>query len=295
MLDFDENHLDKYSDEQLLDFLSSTGTRPLSRPPCAASLLSPNLVMKLVPSKTLTDGVAAQNLARDLVIRVPEIKRTITNEDISYIIMDRVHGVTLEQCWSELGWIATITLAFELRKFVRRMREVTSSTAGGLVTGECNSIWLEDYYGLPLNATPSDVQSFITFWLQYPQTKARLYPDPEMHRRNLTLTPSLPTRFVFIHQDLAPRNILIDEHRRMWLIDWESAGYYPLYFEYVGMQNFHYGSWNIMDRLRWWIFSWLSVGVYSQELQALDKVREYSISYVFGRSIVSGIRQNRRR
>ena len=83
-------------------------------PLCATSLLSPNLVAKLVPSKALTDTVATQSLARVLVIRVPEIRR-ITNEDISYIIMDRVHGVTLEQRWSELDWIA------ELRKFVRSL------------------------------------------------------------------------------------------------------------------------------------------------------------------------------
>jgi len=247
-----------------------------------------------VPSKLLADGVTAQNLARDHVIRVPEIRRTVTKEDTSYIIMDRVHGVTLEKCWSELGWIATIRLAFELRKFVRRMREVTSSTAGGLVTGQCNSFWLEDYYGLPLHATPSAVQSFITFWLQYPQ-KASFFPNREMHLKNITLTPSLPTHFVFVHQDLAPRNIIIDKHRQMWLIDWNNAGFYPQYFEYVGMQNFHCESWNTMDRLRWWIFSWISVGVYSRELQALDKVREYSISNVFGRSILPGIGKPRRR
>jgi len=291
MLKFDEQCLEEYSDEQLLDFLHNTAT-PLSLPPCATSLLSPNLVAKLLPSKTLADGVAAQNLARDLGIRTPQIRRTVTNEDISYIIMDRIHGVTVEQCWRELGWIATITLAFELRRFVRRMRKVTSSTAGGLVTGECNSIWLEDYYGLPMHATPSDIQSFITFWLQYPQQKPQVYPDPKLYRGNITLTPSVPTRFVFVHQDLAPRNIVIDKHRRMWLIDWDSAGFYPLYFEYVGMQTFHFGSWNTLDRLRWWIFSWISVGVYARELQALDKVREYSISNVFGRSIVPGIRRH---
>jgi hypothetical protein len=174
---FDEKHLDKYSDEQLLHFINDIGT-PLGSPPCRASLLSSNLVVKRVPSKTLADAVAAQNLARDLVIPVPEIRRIITNKNTSYIIMDRVHGTTLEQCWSELGWIPTITLAFELRKFVRRMRDVTSSIAGGLATGECNSFWLEDYYGLPLHATPLEIQSFITFWLQYPQKKPRLFSNP---------------------------------------------------------------------------------------------------------------------
>ena len=293
MLNFDENRLLEYSDEELLEFLENTRA-PMTPPPCVATLLSTNHVAKVVPSKTLTDGVAAQKLARDLGIRVPEIRRTITKDDVSYIVMDRVHGVTLENCWSGLGWIATIKLAFELRKFVRRMRQVTSSTAGGLVTGECNSFWLDDYYGLPLHATPAVVQSFITFWLQFPQKRPLLYPDPELHRKNLTLIPSLPARFVFIHQDLAPRNILIDKDRQMWLIDWDSAGFYPMYFEYVGMQSFHCESWTPMDRFRWWIFSWISVGVYSRELQALDRVKEYSFSNTFGRSIVPGIRRHTR-
>jgi len=292
ILNLDKIFLNRYSDDELLEFIKHTGT-PLGAPPCRVRQLSPNLVAKGVQSKALPDALAAQCLARELGIRVPEIRRTITKNNRSYIIMDRVSGEPLETCWSRLGWIATIRLALQLRKFVRRMREVSSSTAGGLETGASTSLWLEDYYGLPLHASPSDIQSYITFWLQYPQKRPQLYPDPELHRETTAIIPAIPTRFVFVHQDLAPRNILIDEHRRLWLIDWDSAGFYPLYFEYVAMQNFAYGSWNTMDRLRWWIFSWISVGVYSRKLQALHKVREYSLSNAFGRSIVPGIRRHR--
>jgi Phosphotransferase enzyme family len=292
MLDFDETHLDYHSDEELMDFIESTGT-PLGAPPCPVRQISPNLVAKVARSETLPDALAAQCLVRELGIRVPEIRRTITKNNQSYIIMDRVPGETLETCWSRLGWIATIQLAFELRNFVRRMRQVSSSTAGGLETGVSTSLWLEDYYGLPLHASPSDIQSYITFWLQYPQRRPQVYPDPELHRENTALVPSIPTKFVFTHQDLAPRNILIDKHQRMWLIDWDLAGFYPLYFEYAGMQNFDHGTWNSIDRLRWWIFSWISVGVYSRELKALGKVREYSVSNAFGRSRVPGIQRHR--
>jgi len=291
MLNWDEDFLNRCSDDELLDFIKNTGT-PLGAPPCRVRQLSPNLVAKGLQSKTLPDALAAQCLARDLGIRVPEIRRTITKNKRSYIIMDRVLGETLETCWSRLGWIATIKLAFELRNFVRRMRELSSSTAGGLETGASTSLWLDDYYGLPLHASPSDIQSYITFWLQYPQKRPQHYPNRHLHCDYTALIPPIPTKFVFIHQDLAPRNILIDEHRRMWLIDWDSAGFYPLYFEYVAMQNFDHWSWNAIDRLRWWIFSWISVGVYSRELQALNKVREYSISNAFGRSIVPGIRRH---
>jgi len=58
------------------------------------------------------------------------------------------------------------------------------------------------------------------------------------------------------------------------------------------MQNFNCELWNTMDRFRWWIFSWISVGVYSSELKALDKVMEYSVSNAFARSKVHGVRRH---
>ena len=42
---------------------------------------------------------------------------------------------------------------------------------------------------------------------------------------------------VFTHQDLNPRNIIVGEDGRLWLIDWAWAGYYPPWFEYVTMRR----------------------------------------------------------
>ena len=87
----------------------------------------------------------------------------------------------LEICWSRLCSIDTIKLAFELQKFVGRAVQLTSSTPRGLVMGECDSFWLDDYYRFLLNAIPAYVQSFITFWLRFPGKQPLLYPDPELH------------------------------------------------------------------------------------------------------------------
>jgi hypothetical protein len=35
--------------------------------------------------------------------------------------------------------------------------------------------------------------------------------------------------------DLNPRNMILDEDGRLWIIDWAWTGYYPVWFEYVTM------------------------------------------------------------
>ena len=173
-------------------------------------------------------------------------------------------------------------MAFELIRFIRKMRTVTPMRAGGLVSRECNSLWMNDYYGMLVHATPQDVQSFITFWFQYSPQSPRVYPKSDTCSRQKSLIPPPPTHFVFTHQGLAPRNILLDKHLKLWLVDWQSARFYPQYFEYVGMQSFHCRAWTSINRLRWWIFSWISVGIYSRELRGLERVREFSLSNIFG-------------
>ena len=40
---------------------------------------------------------------------------------------------------------------------------------------------------------------------------------------------------VFTHNDLNMRNILLDQDGQLWIVDWGWAGFYPMWFEYVGM------------------------------------------------------------
>ena len=42
---------------------------------------------------------------------------------------------------------------------------------------------------------------------------------------------------VLTHQDINPRNIIVGEDNRIWMIDFGWAGYYPPWFEYVAMMR----------------------------------------------------------
>jgi thiamine kinase-like enzyme len=61
---------------------------------------------------------------------------------------------------------------------------------------------------------------------------ARKLPRDDPSRNDL-FDDSEP--LVLTHQDLNLRNIILGEDGRLWIIDWEWAGYYPPWFEYVAM------------------------------------------------------------
>jgi thiamine kinase-like enzyme len=42
--------------------------------------------------------------------------------------------------------------------------------------------------------------------------------------------------FVLTHQDIAPRNLMLDQKGQIWLIDWGDAGIYPIGFEQAALE-----------------------------------------------------------
>ena len=156
------------------------------------------------------------------------------------------------------------------------MRSRNSPTAGSLATGKCNSIRINHYYGLPEFGPPEILSSFLQFWLQYKPRRKRSHGPrikaPERHE-----LPTTPKFFAFTHQDFVPRNVLVDERDNLWLLDWQLSGWYPIYFEDAGMQNSNIHLVNLGDKLRWWLFCLILVGIYRHESRALAVVREKCI------------------
>lgn len=249
-----------YSDDKLLEHISMSSTLSAVAP--RVRTVSHLLVAKEVPVDEADDELAALDMAQRLKIRVPTVLRVVKGDPM-YIIMSRIRGSTLADRWPSLSWISTILLALQLRQYVRRLRSLTSRTVGSLSSGKCRSIWASDYYGIPDHATSSDLDAFLGFWIRYKRKQA--------NSRNSTLPPT--RRLVLSHHDLAPRNIIIDELGNVWLVDWQLSGWYPDYFEYASMQNFESHKWNRWSRLRWWIFCWISTGIYERERKQLASIK----------------------
>ena len=279
--DFHDDLLQNYSEAELAHLITAS---PRIAPISSVFVLSPVLLAKHYQPQLVEDTVKAMEVAHQLGIRAPCIRRVITHQGSAYCVMDRIHGTTLEDVWTKLGWIRTVRLALQLRRFISLLRSVTSSTAGSLATGECRSFWLQDRYGLPARARPEDLASFLQFWTGFTSIrqaiKAAAYVSVDPKRG----TPLIPKSFVFTHHDLAPRNILLASSGQLWLLDWDYAGFYPISFEYASMQNFHVPEgWDLFARLRWHLFTWITVGWYEQHARLLRQIRSKFTRFAVGR------------
>lgn len=233
-----------------------------------ARIVGPNLISKLSPQ--VEDEVAAMRLAQKIGIRVPTVRRTIPGNEAELqpptLIMDRAHGKTLEELWPEIGWWRTVRLAWQMRSFIRLMQRVHSTTSGGLVTGYFHSQWFEGCYGPKPHATPQVFTSFLNWWLIPRLPDGKEYPKRSAIRRPPLDPPKMHT---FVHQDLVPRNMIVDEKGLLWLVDWGNAGFYPKELESISMHDpklmpfsvWPPGSWKrTRASWRWWLFCLVATG-----------------------------------
>jgi hypothetical protein len=264
--DFHDSLLQYYSEAELVHHIRAS-PRHATTP--RVFLLSATLLAKHYEPRLLEDVIKATQTARQLGIRAPCIKRKITYEGGAFCVMDRIQGATLEEMWTRLSWFTTIKTALQLRHFVNLLRSVTSPTAGSLATGECLS---------------ADIAYFIRFWMDFTSFRKEIEAAARVSVDAKTQISPVVQTLVFTHHDLAPRNLLLDSFGQLWLIDWDYAGFYPIYFEYASLQNFNTpNDWGVFARLRWNLFPWIAVGRYEQDARVLRLIRSKFTRFALGR------------
>lgn len=222
--------LDHYEDSELVLLIEQSEYLVTTRLE-TTRVLSHNLIAKFASGRYCHDEVSALRHAQKLGIKVPTVRRIVAFnfiEENYFIVMERVHGQTLEQLWAEIGWWTTIQLAWQLRLYIHTMYEITSPAAGGLSSGRIRSPWFQGIYPPAAHSSPVAFTGYLNWWLLNCRTN-QTKPRP-----NLLLEPS--REHVFIHQDLAPRNMIVDAQNQLWIIDWGYAGFYPPYMEYVAIE-----------------------------------------------------------
>ncbi|KAK0191568.1 kinase-like domain-containing protein [Armillaria mellea] len=272
---FDEKLL-AYSDEELNHFIVRLSSVPIDDAfENGVRILSSSIIAKYVSpcrSRVPADEVSAMKVAESIGIRVPQIHRIVQETGVGgsegqFLIMSRVRGHTLEDAWPALGWWSTLKLVWQLRQYIRTMRQRTSLTAGGLISGSAFcKFWDFDSYGPELHASPENLREYMNWWiLRLPSTEPRM---------DLEIKPF--SMFTFTHMDLHTRNMMVDERSQLWLIDWGSAGFYPLFFERAALRTvgrFPPGWMGRVMAWKWIIFQTISAGSKPVEANSLSFIK----------------------
>ncbi|KAJ3974342.1 kinase-like domain-containing protein [Lentinula raphanica] len=259
---FEPSDIDDLEDDEILELYQDA---PEVHPDYSVKRLSPRTVIKASVDVDVDMSDAPDANASDLVfaetdIPVPRIRRVIRGqEDIYFVVQDYIEGSLLADVWSTYSIWRKLGVAFTLRRYVRQLRQLKASPTtppGPLSAHEPRSCILPPFFGPSRSergpfASYADFASFFNKW-------AREAYDMQRYPIN---HPIRDTRFddsealVLTHQDINPRNIIVGTDNRLWLIDWEWSGYYPPWFEYIGMvkqlkieeeHNSYHEYWNLM-------------------------------------------------
>lgn len=178
--------------------------------------------------------------AESLHLPVPRVYRTFTADvpGISngllvkghFIVMDYVPGPTVEECWDSLDLSQRQSVAGQVATMINTMQSKSLKLSPGPIGGtggqKFEGPWFTDDGAGPF-PTLQDLEDWynhkIDVCVQFKQAPGRA---PRFRFE----------RVVFTHQDIAPRNLVLDAQGRVWIIDWGVAGVYPPGFEQAAFQ-----------------------------------------------------------
>jgi aminoglycoside phosphotransferase (APT) family kinase protein len=164
-------------------------------------------------------------------IPVPGVLFTFRWYDDRYIAMSRVPGKNLK--WKKLSSVEQNNVLCQLAAYFSQLCSIPASPKSVIGSVLGGPFYDPRVYFVDISGPYRDEEHF------YRQLR-RLDPIeavPEIVRA--VHRESHP--FVFTHNDVAPRNIMVDGDRVTGIIDWERAAWLPDFWEYCKAVNWIYG------------------------------------------------------
>jgi len=193
-------------------------------------MLSKDLCVKYGQRTNLVEAQTMVFVARNTTLPVPKVHCAFVHKGCTYILMERINGQPLGKSWMQRSPASKLMILECLKKLVSQMRclhtdsnRIRSVTGGSLYDPR-----------MPTTAGRfgpfEDVQQFHCHLRHGIQAHSN-------HDADITKLIILhsgdwdaPT---FTHGDLSSLNILVRGDDVVGIIDWETAGWYPSYWEYT--------------------------------------------------------------
>ncbi|OAA62213.1 Protein kinase-like domain protein [Cordyceps fumosorosea ARSEF 2679] len=139
--------------------------------------------------------------------------------------MTYIEGETLSAAWRTMSQETRLDIAHQLGRLLKIMRALPPppNFIGAFQLDELRDYQHNDVFVRPACRNEEGLDEYLT----------EDYTIPACVKRRFLKGIGTSHKFVFSHGDLAPRNIMVHDNHIVALIDWEAAGWYPEYWEYV--------------------------------------------------------------
>ncbi|KAI9682366.1 MAG: hypothetical protein M1817_000420 [Caeruleum heppii] len=193
-------------------------------------VLSDQLCVKYGPLRHLSEASTMRFVSQHTSIPVPRVHCAFTHRGWTYIVMERVHGEVVGKGWINRTADSKAKIHAQLKQLIREMRSI-SPPAAGVFNVDGGSLFDTRLPGPSLRFGPfasiADFHRHLRRGIEFhPNLDQEIVKLINLHDR-----PWPPP--VFTHGDLSSLNILVREDTIVGLIDWETAGWFPPYWEYT--------------------------------------------------------------
>ncbi|WEW55870.1 hypothetical protein PRK78_001304 [Emydomyces testavorans] len=186
-------------------------------------------VAKVCQPAQLAQAKAMQYVREKTSLPVPEVYDAYIDEyaNRGVVIMEYVEGDVLQDVWADLTAEQQCSIVAQLKGYMEELRTLKGIFIGPVdgSPGYDPTFETEEPFG-PFKTESEFNEGLIkvmkmsrdSIWVEHVADFLRALPQHNI---------------VFTHADLAPRNILVRKDQIVAFLDWEMAGFYPEYWEYV--------------------------------------------------------------
>ena len=199
--------------------------------------VGPYFVVKYGKNIDLEEGRTMKYVEDCSTVPVPRLYALYHENEENYIVMERIHGKTLQEEWQTLTDTDKCTFALQLKTYLQDLRAIPSP--GGYCSLDNKPLrdtmfwtgWGDESKGYdgPFNSGSQLVAAII----KKCEASEALKGKASFYKGNL---PSIFSNHppTFSHDDLQRKNVMVrSESRTLVLLDWECAGWYPAFWEYA--------------------------------------------------------------
>ena len=267
------------SDEEAIALIPSYGSRtglgPLNSFGTRANVwqVTPDTIVKVFWEPV--EPYMMELVSSQTSIPIPKLRRCITWEGYQYLFMEYVEGSDLYEIWPSLSLWRRFMVVWTLRGYIRQLRaiELPNKDIPGPIQPSGVPSMCQGHHFSERGAGPFKSYSAMTAWYNGRSRLNSILLNPSI--RDLSMIPAPTTFFddsmplVFTHGDFSPNNIRLGKDGTVWLLDWESAGAYPQWFEYANMMAYDVDDSGWPRGMRWFIP--LIAGWYRKQFSFLVK------------------------
>lgn len=218
--------------------------RRLRKHPGRILLVSSNLCIKATAFTTLAEANAIQFVAQNTYVPVPKVYCSFKHKDRVYILMERIADQDLSQGWTPRSEESKARILAQLKTMTTELRSLTPPDGIGIANVDGGPIFdqhLPDKSFWGPFATIQEFHQELRHGLELGDNEEALPGLREIIEFHNGLWP----RPVFTHGDLSSLNIMAVDDTVTGIVDWESAGWMPPYWEYTS-------AWHVNPRNIFW-------------------------------------------